>query len=438
MNQMNPKTKTEAKLKGVRGRILHAMSPSEIVDLADGVLVFDVDGKIVYCEPFQHFSSRGENIPLENLSGKLIIPGLVDCHLHLPQLDQRGRFGYTLLNWLKNYILPSEKAFSDLKVVNDVGRRFFKKLILNGTTTASIYNTIHEEATSHAFELAEISGVRAIIGKVMMDQNSPDGLVENTSASIEASMRLYRKWHGKNGGKLKYALTPRFAPTCSLALWKEIGMILGDTDIYVQSHIAETKMENDLVRKAFPQFKDYFELFEKTGVVGSKVLLAHAIHLTDSEYSRMANSDTKIAHCPTSNFFLKSGSMPMSRILKAGVTLGLGTDIGAGISMSLFSEMRHSDYAQLDMSVSPVYALYLATLGGAKTLSMDNEIGNFESGKYADFCMLDIKKIDFYYELSEMDTLDLLSLIMYRGGSGVVEAAYVAGKKLDVDNLNTL
>ena len=426
-----------AKLTGYRGRIINPKSATEAEDIRDGLLVVDDQGKIVSCGPFKGDSplfKRG-TVPIVDLRRYLIIPGLVDCHLHLPQLDCRGKHGATLLDWLKRYIFPAEMAFKDLRVADDVGKRFFKKLILNGTTTAGIYVTVHEKATDHAFKLAKACGIRAIIGKVMMDQNAPEGLKEQTNWSLKQSEMLAEKWHCTAGGRLRYAFTPRFAPTCSKELFKEVGKLMQKTGAYLQSHVAETKAENDKVRELFPDYPDAFSVFEKTGCAGPKTILGHAIYLSDDEYRRMAQTGTKIAHCPTSNFFLKSGWMPLSRVEKAGVAYGLGTDIGAGTSMSIFTEMRHSDYMQLEAAVTPVKAFYLATMGGAKVFSMEEEIGNLEAGKCADFLVLDINKIDYHYRLSELTTDEVLSLLMYRGDGRVVEETYVGGKKLDVDVL---
>lgn len=432
---MTPSQKKSDIAKVFRGRIIYTTGPDEVVDIEDGLMLVDADGKIIACDSYEKLYGKCAGAPIEHFKYRLMIPGLVDCHLHLPQLDQRGKFGATLFDWLEEFIIPAEQAFDDPKVVDDIGRRFFKKLILNGTTTSSIYCTTHEKATHRAFELAEIAGVRAIIGKVMMDRHIPFDAMEDTAQSIDASMRLYEKWHGRDSGRLRYALTPRFAPSCSMQLWREIGKILESADVYVQSHIAETEEEVENMRELFPDTRDYFDLFEQSGVVGPKVVLGHAIYLSYDEYRRMAATDTRIAHCPTSNFFLKSGCMSIKRIDKAGATFAFGTDIGAGTTVSLFGEMRHSDFAQRDMHLLPGRALYLATLGGAKVLSYDDEVGSFEPGKYADFCVIDIKKVDFYYELQGLSTMDVLSLIMYRGAGHIVDDAYVAGKRLDVDVL---
>jgi len=438
------------KLTGYRSRIINPKSPTEVEDIRDGLLVVDDAGRIVSCGPFKtphHLPSppRGEgggeggkkpfHGKVIDLRRHLIIPGLVDCHLHLPQLDCRGKHGATLLDWLSRYIFPAETAFKNIRVVDDVGKRFFKKLILNGTTTASIYVTVHANATDHAFKIAKACGVRAIIGKVMMDKNSPDGLMEETNKSLKESEQLAAKWHGSAGGRLHYAFTPRFAPTCSKELLRETGKLVKKSGAYLQSHIAETKEENEKVRELFPEYSDAFSVFEKTDSAGPRTILGHAIYLSDDEYKRMAQTGTKIAHCPTSNFFLKSGWMPVSRVERAGVIYGLGTDVGAGTSMSLFTEMRHADFTQLETAITPIKALYLATIGGAKTLSMENETGNFEAGKWADFLELDIRQIDYHYRLSELTTDEVLSLLMYRGDGRVVINSYVGGEKLDVDVL---
>jgi guanine deaminase len=412
-----------------RARIINPDDQNSVMDYRDGMLVVDGAGRIESCGPFDP-KFEGDVV---DLTGRLIIPGLVDVHSHIPQLDVRGKHGVTLMKWLDRYILPAEQAFADPKVVMDVGTRFFKKLILNGTTTAGLYATVHEDATDRCFELAFGSGVRCFIGKVMMDRNAPGGLAESTAGSLAASERLCTKWHGAADGRLAYAFTPRFAPTCSFELMQGAARLAREAGAYIQTHIAETEEENARVKKAFPKYRDYVELFEDAGMLGPRAILAHAIHLSDGEFGRIAKLGAKIAHCPTSNFFLKSGRMPVERVEKAGCAYGLGTDVGAGTSMSIFNEMRHADYAQQEMPVSPEKAFWLATVGGATALSMEGDIGSFDAGKYADFVVIDVSGIDPNFRLSDLRPEEILSLLMYRGDSRAVDATYVAGKKLDVD-----
>ncbi len=412
-----------------RARIIHCAKGGEVCDLPDALLGVSKGGKILFCGKAPK-EFRGK---VKDLRGRLIIPGLIDVHSHIPQLDVRGKHGATLLDWLERYVFPAERAFANPKVVEDVARRFFKKLILNGTSTSCLYSTVHKKATNLCFEIAKSTGLRVAIGKVMMDVNSPKGLIEDPTKSLSDSESLCAKWHNASDGKLKYAFTPRFAPTSSAKLWKQSASLANQCGAYVQSHIAETKGENEAVRAMYPHIRDYVEFMESAETLGSKTILAHAIYLSDDEYKRLARSGTKIAHCPTSNYFLKSGRMSVARVMTAGCEFALGTDVGAGTSMSIFTEMRHSDYAQNDSSVTPEKAFYLATQGGAKVMSMEGEIGNFDAGKFADFCVVDISGTDPKYKLCDLDTDEVLSLMMYRGDGRLIESLFVGGKKLDVD-----
>lgn len=440
-----------------RARILNPVDETGFEECIDGALAVDASGAIIACGGFDGVRKacvgdktgdgvgdkakgkdrRGSGRKIKTVTFKdaLIIPGLVDCHLHLPQLDQRGKHGATLLDWLQKYIFPAESAFSDLKIAEDVAKRFFKKLILNGTTTSCVYTTVHAKSTNLAFEIAKASGLRVIMGKVMMDQHTPNGLGEATAVSIKESVKLYEKWHGTNDGRLFYAFTPRFAPTCSERMWAELGRLMKSTDAYLQTHLSETKGEVARVRELFPSYDDYTGLIERNGCLTDRTILAHVIYVSADECRRLAASRASVAHCPTSNFFLKSGRMPVELVEKAGLNYGYGTDIGAGTSMSLFTCMRHADYIQPKVSITPTKAFYHATLGGALALSMDKKIGNFEKGKRADFCVVDIKGIDPRYKLADLSGDEVLSLLMYRAGSGVIRGTYVDGKRLDVDSI---
>jgi guanine deaminase len=266
-----------------------------------------------------------------------------------------------------------------------------------------------------------------------MDQNAPAGLAEDTAESLAASGRLCEKWHGAAGGRLAYAFTPRFAPTCSFELMSGAAKLAKEAGAYIQAHIAETLGENERVRELFPNYGSYTELYEDAGMLGPRSILAHAIHMSDAEYRKLAETNTRIAHCPTSNLFLKSGRMPVERVEGAGCAYGLGTDVGAGTSMSVFAEMRHADYVQVDSSVPPEKAFWLATQGGARVMSMEGDVGSLDVGKFADFCVIDVAGIDPNYRLTDLAADEILSLLMYRGDGNAVEATYVAGKKLDVD-----
>lgn len=416
-----------------RARILNPLSARRVEDIRDGALAVGADGRILAVGPYAPLRARYRGAVLRDYHGRVLIPGLVDAHIHLPQLDQRGRPGANLLEWLQQYIFAAEMEFSQLHVVESVGRRFFKKLILNGTTTAAVHTTIHAQSTHLAFALAVASGLRIIMGKVMMDQHAPRGLRETTSQALRDSEWLCAEWDGRCGGRIRYAFTPRFAPTCSEPLWRETGKLVAQSGAYLQTHLAETPEENARVRELFPPCRDYVQLFERTQCLQPRSLFAHAIHLSRGEYRRLARAGCGLAHCPTSNFFLKSGRMPLDMVLAEKLRVGLGTDVGAGPSMSMFTVMRHADYMQPAWSVDPRLALYLATMGGARALALESEIGNFAPGKWADCAVLDIHGIDPEYHLDVLDTNELLALLMYRGDSRVVTATYLAGQRLDMD-----
>lgn len=356
------------------------------VRIPDGLLAWDSGGKIMLCGEYQALHSQlplGEKI--QDYSDHLITPGFVDCHVHLPQLDCRHKTGHTLLDWLQHYIYPAEAAFADPVVARAVARRFYQELLQSGTTTAMIYSTIHEEATRIAFEEAEAAGVRAIIGKVMMDQNCPEALKEKTAESLKATERLVGDWHGRDG-RLYYAVTPRFALTCSKELLEGAGRIVRDAGCYFQTHIAETR---DEVAQAASLFgtQDYVGLYGGCNCLGDKSMFAHCIYLNDSEWQQLSDSRSAVAHCPSSNIFLTSGRMPYEEVRRHKVRCGLGSDVGAGPEFSLWDVMRCGQAVHPATVFSRTEAFYRATLGGAEALGFADQIGSFAVGKCADFAV---------------------------------------------------
>ena len=352
-----------------------------------------------------------------DLKEKVLLPGFVDTHVHLPQFAIMGAGQGELITWLNTYTYPEEARFADSEYAEKISRAFFDELVANGTTTAVIYSSVHERATDIAFSAARSKGIRAFIGKVMMDRNSPESLLEETNSSVQASMRLFKKWDNTDGGRLRYVFTPRFAATCSMPLMRNIGRIARETGAFIQSHLSENKDEIEWIRRLFPDAPSYTAVYAEAGLLGARTIMAHCIHLSSDETALLAEGRVKVAFCPYSNRTLGSGTMPYVRLRDAGLPIALGTDVAGSPSLSMFETMREAVHAA---AIAPTEALYLATAAAAKALGLGDRIGNFEPGKDADFMVADPKVSG-----APMDALAELCL---RGNRSSVVEVYVRGK----------
>jgi guanine deaminase len=360
----------------------------------------------------------------------LIVPGFVDTHLHAPQLEMIGSYGGHLLEWLNRYTFPTEAKFRDPLHAAQIARAFFDELLRNGTLCALIFSTIHAEATDIFFAEAERRGFRGIIGKTMMDRNAPPALLENVQESYDQSRALLQKWHKR--GLLRYAITPRFAPTSTPELLEAAGQLKRDVpDAYVHTHISENQNEVLWVQQLF-QEAEYADVYDRYGLLGERTVLAHGVWLTEEELDLLARRGARIAHCPNSNLFLGSGLFRLHRTLGAGVGVGLGTDIGAGTTPSMFTAMADAYKVQQvqNVSLSPFHLWYLATLGGARALSLETEIGSIEAGKSADFLVLDLRATPLVAMRSERASSieDLLAGLIFMGDDRVVKSRFIAGR----------
>lgn len=362
----------------------------------------------------------------------LLTPGFVDTHLHAPQLEMIGSYGGHLLEWLNRYTFPTEGKFRDPEYAKKIAASLFDELLRHGTLCALIFSTIHREATEAFFEEAERRGVRAIIGKTMMDRNAPDFLLENPRDAYDNSSALLKRWH--NRGLLRYAITPRFAPTSTPELLDVAGTLKREfPDAYVQTHISENLSEVAWVHELFPD-AEYADVYDGYGLLGPRTVLAHGVHLTEEELDLLSRRGSHIAHCPNSNLFLGSGLFRLHHVLESGVSVGLGSDIGAGTTPSMFSAMADAYKVQQvqHISLSPFHLWYLATLGGARALSLDGETGSLESGKSADFLALDLQATPLLALRSERASSieDLLAAFIFMGDDRAVRSAWVAGRQV--------
>jgi guanine deaminase len=329
-----------------------------------------------------------------DLGNKTILPGFVDTHVHLAQFGIMGVGSGELLTWLNTYTYPEEARLANPDYAAKVAREFFDALTTNGTTTAAVYSSIHEEATDLAFSAAQAKGIRVLIGKTMMDRNAPEALLEDTEASIARSLRLFEKWDGADNGRLRYVFTPRFAGSCSMELMKRVGKIARDRNAFVQSHLSENIDEVAWVRRLFPNCSSYAAVYDFAGLLTKRCIMAHCIHLTSDEIATLSRSQVNVAFCPYSNRTLRSGTMSYQKLRNAGLNISLGTDIAGGPSLSMLEQMQE---AMAAANIRWSEALYLATLGGAKTLGLSDRIGNFESGKDADFVVVDQSSVREVY-----------------------------------------
>jgi len=362
----------------------------------------------------------------------LITPGFFDTHLHAPQLEMIGSYGGHLLEWLNRYTFPTEAKFSDPQHAETIARAFFDELLRHGTLCALVFSTVHYEATDIFFAEAERRGFRGIIGKTMMDRNAPVALLEDAKTSYDQSRELLLKWH--NRGLLRYAIAPRFAPTSTPELLERAGDLKREFhDAYVHTHISENKGEIEWVHELFPE-AEYADVYDAYGLLGERTVLAHGVHLTEEELDLLSRRGSRISHCPNSNLFLGSGLFRLHHVLESGVIVGLGTDIGAGTTPSMFTAMADAYKVQQvqSVSLSPFELWYLATLGGARALSLDDESGSLESGKSADFLVLDLQATPLIAMRSERaaNIEDLLAGLIFMGDDRIVHSAWIAGREV--------
>lgn len=357
------------------------MDLHRVVEHMDGYVRIGEDGRIEAVGPWEDLPAGTEASRV--LKDSLILPAFVDAHVHLPQLDTRGCYGLPLLPWLERHIFPAEAAFADPQIASETGARFFHALAAAGVGAAGVFTTVHAEATARAFEAAEASGLRAVMGKVLMDTGAPAELLEPWELGIRASLDLAERWNGR--GRLHYALTPRFALTSSPDLLEAVGRTAESEGLRIQTHLAEHDDEVGLVAARFPDDSDYLAVYERAGMVREGAVFAHAIHCSDDAYRRIAISGAAIACCPTSNAFLGSGSFPLVRARSAGVTIGVGSDVGAGPQLSPLDVLRHLAYLE---QPTPEELLYRGTLGGSTALGLDDVTGRLDTGLAADLVVL--------------------------------------------------
>ena len=367
---------------------------------------------------------------VEDCSQYLMVPGFVDCHIHYPQTEMIAAYGTQLLEWLNTYTFPVESSFKDPVKAAAVSKVFIEQLLTNGTTTALVFCSVHPESVDALFTEAQKHNMRIIAGKVMMDRNAPDKVLDTAQTSYEQSKQLIQRWHGVD--RLQYAVTPRFAPTSTDEQLAAAGRLLAEHDgVYLHTHLAENADEIEWVKTLFPKAKNYLDVYDQASLLGKRSVFAHSLHLCDSECERLAQTDSAIAHCPTSNMFIGSGLFPMQKLQQHGIKIGMGTDVGGGTSFNMLQTLADGyKMQQLNgHNLSPEQSFYLATLGGARALDIDDKIGNFVVGKEADFLLLDPNATDLLrFRTSHCEGWrDLLFVLQTLGDDRVIAQTNVMG-----------
>jgi guanine deaminase len=427
----------------LRARLLSPLADGGVLDEYDGLVEVDASGRIARVEPWRDEAAPPEAVDLRPM---VVLPGLVDLHAHLPQLPNAGLgAGLDLLTWLDRYIFPLERAYGE-RTASRTAPAAFRAFAAAGTTTVVAYGAIWPESTDVAFAAAEAHGIRAVMGKVMMDRITydtdihPDDVLET---SLRQSDELASRWHGRDGGRIQYAFTPRFAVSCTPELLRESAALARRHGAYWQTHLSEDAGEIDEVRRLFPEARDYLDVYDRAGGVGERTILAHAIHLGEREVARLVESRAGVAHCPASNLFLSSGMMPLGEYLRAGMNVGLGSDVAAGPEVSMFTVMRAGSVTQRvlevtgradrSLAVMPIDWLRLGTLGGAAVLGLADRIGSIERGKDADLIAVDPRMstplLGDQPRIASAD--DVLSRLIFRPHPNMVRAAWVRGRLLD-------
>jgi len=419
-----------------RGEILDFAGDPEILGdaaqrhFSDGLLVVR-DGRVAAVGPAtEGLRALPAGTAVTDYRGKLILPGFVDTHVHYAQTDIIASYGAQLLEWLERYTFPAEARFDAEHHAREVAEFFLGELLRNGTTTAMVFATTHSNSVDAIFDAAHARSMRLIAGKVLMDRNVPEAVRDTADSGYADSKALIARWHGHD--RLLYAVTPRFAPTSTERQLELCGRLLDEhPGVFLQSHVAENRGEVAWVAELYPWSRSYLDVYDHYGLLRPRAVYAHCIHLDATDRQRMAASGAAMSFCATSNLFLGSGLFDARAAHEAGVRVGLGTDVGGGTSLSMLRTLDESyKVCQLaGQTLSPFRAFYLATLGGAAALYLDDRIGSFAIGKEADFVVLDPAATQLLARRMDRTTTlaEKLFAFMIMGDDRAVYATHVLG-----------
>ena len=404
-----------------------------------GAIAIGEDGLIVWCGPTHKIPKTYRKWPVTDFGQCLVMPGFVDAHIHFPQYRMVAAYGSDLMDWLNRYTFVEEQLFHDPNHATMAAKFFLDELLRHGITSALTFSTIHTVALDALFFEAIDRNMTIISGKTLMDRNAPTPLCDSPESDYATNKSLIQKW--ENHGRIGYAITPRFAVTSTERQLEVTGTLVREhPDLIMQTHLSESRNEIEIVAKEFPWSKDYTDVYDRFGLLGSNSIFAHGIHLSDRELTKLRESNSAIVHCPTSNNFLGSG---LFRLKQSGAALqpgkvGIGSDVGGGTSFSMLQTLADT-YKVSQLTGNRITAFdgfYMATIGNAKILGIDEFVGTLDHGKFADLVVLDPCATPI---LSARNTIsgdihDVLFALMILGDDRAVKQTYVAGKALKPQN----
>ena len=423
-------------MKAYRAAVLRFAEDRSAVYEEDGLLVVGPDAigrqAVRAVGAYSALAGNYPGVAIEHWPGRIIAPGFVDLHIHFPQTDVIGSPAEGLLPWLENYTFPHESRFADPSYAADMAKVFLDELQRNGVTTALTFCTSHPASVNALMGESQARGLRMIAGKVLQDRHSPDGVRDDTEQSLIDTEALIGKWHGQ--GRLGYAITPRFAPSCSEAQLRGAGELAAKyPDVWIQSHVAENKDEVRWARELFPQARSYLSIYDDFGLMRERAIYAHCIHFDDDDRSLMRRTGAAAAISPTSNLFLGSGFFDYEGAERIGYRYGLASDVGGGTSFSPFHTMLAAYYVGREgqtkpgLSLSPQALWWQHTAGAAQALGLEGVVGNLQPGCEADFVVLNPQATPLLArKTAQANSLDeLLFALIVLGDDRVIEKTCV-------------
>jgi guanine deaminase len=423
-------------MKAYRAGILRFADDRSAVYDTDGLLVVgpDAGGRQVVraVGPYSQLADRFPGVAVEHLPGRIIAPGFIDLHIHFPQTDVIGSPSEGLLPWLEDYTFPHESRYSDPAHSDAMATVFLGELARHGVTTALAFCTSHPGSVDSLLQESQRRGLRMIAGKVLQDRHSPDGVRDETEQSLIDTEALIQRWHGTD--RLGYAITPRFAPSCSEAQLRGAGALAAKyADVWIQSHVAENKDEIAWARQLFPDARSYLAVYEGFGLMRERAIYAHCIHFDDEDRALMRSTGAAAAVSPTSNLFLGSGFFDFEGADRIGFKYGLASDVGGGTSFSPFHTMLAAYYVGREgqtkpgVSLSPQHLWWRHTAGAAQALGLEGTVGNLQPGCEADFVVLNPQAMPLLArKVSHANSLDeLLFAMIVLGDDRIVERTVV-------------